>query len=88
MTEKKKGQMSVSLGIAWAGLMTVVSIASAYFTSNANITDKINNSAAVINADISKDRQDIASLKTSIEYIKDSQSETRQDVKAILKILK
>ncbi|MES2060219.1 MAG: hypothetical protein V4438_04280 [Patescibacteria group bacterium] len=83
-----KGQISISLGLAWAGIVAIISMISSYYTTNSSITDKVNNSASALNAEISSDRQDIASLKTSIEYIKDSQAETRNDVKTILKILK
>lgn len=94
-----KGQITLGLGILWTTIFTTFSIAGAYFSNQANVAGKINETAVAINAnistvtekinaDISEDRQRLSSLEEAIKTIKENSVENTRDIKEILKILK
>lgn len=86
--KRNKGQMTMGVGVLWAIITTTLGVAGSYYTSASTINEKINESAAVINSEISTDRERIATLEEAIKTIKDSQQETRSDVKEILRRVK
>ena len=71
-----------------ATITALATMIGAYFTSSAAITDKLNQTATIINSSISDDRQRITAVETDLNNIKALQLETRNDVKEIIRILK
>lgn len=83
-----RGGVTLLAGLSWAGIGVVLAGLTSYFTAQATTNEKINNTATVIYSSISQDRERIATVEEAIKTIKDSQLETRSDVKEILRRVK
>lgn len=82
-----KGQTTL-VSLIVAGVFTLLaSIGGAWISGSSAANDKLNDTKLETQMDFSADRQRIATVEEAIKTIKESQMETRNDVKEILKIL-
>lgn len=80
--------MNFGIGIIWTVVVSTASVVGVYFTNQTAIAQKVNDAKTEFAKDISSDRQDIATLKEAVNTLKENSTETRNDVKEILKFLK
>lgn len=85
---KVKGTLTLPVAVVGSVILTVAAGLASYFgTVNAQ-DNKISEAKTVINESISQDRQRISTLEEAVKTIKDSQLETRADIKEILRRVK
>jgi len=83
-----KNNFTITAGIVWAIIVTACSIVVTYYTSQASVSDKINDNSAELYSAISSDRERISKTEEAITTIKATNLETQRDIKEILRILK
>ena len=74
--------------IILAGVFTLfASVGGAWISGSSAANEKLNNTKLETQIDFSNDRQRIATVEEAIKTIKESQVETRNDIKEILRII-